>query len=227
MKPVHHKEKEHFKKLFHREHIDQFEDRFKILEVFLKTERHITAQEMHHLLTEDGIHLPYEFLKQTLEMMCRYGFAQKRKFQDGQIRFEHRHLGQHHDHMICTRCGKILEFKNDALEKLQLEIATDSGFHMLQHKMEIYGICAECQAHRAELIPLSNAKPGERLIIAEFAGGKMSEMRLISMGLRRGEQIDVITNSHQGQVVLAIGYNRLSIGQGLARKVLVKPVSRN
>jgi Fur family transcriptional regulator, ferric uptake regulator len=227
MKPVHHREKEHFKKLFHQEHIDQFEDRFKILEVFLQTEKHITAQEMHRLLTENGIRLPYEFLKQTLEMMCRYGFAQKRKFQDGQTRYEHRHLGQHHDHMICTRCGNILEFKNDDLERLQFEIATASGFHMLQHKMEIYGICAGCQALRAGLIPLSNAKPGERLIISEFVGGKMSLLRLISMGLREGEQVDVITNSHQGQVVLAIGYNRLSIGQGLARKVLVRPVSRN
>lgn len=227
MKPVHHKEKEHFKELFHHEHIDQFEDRFKILEVFLKTEKHITAQEMYRMITESGIHLPFDFLKQTLEIMCKYGFAQKRKFQDGQIRYEHRHLGQHHDHMICTRCGKILEFKNDDLEQLQLKIATDNGFHMLQHKMEIYGICSLCQAHRAELIPLSNAKPGERLIVSDFVGGKMSQMRLISMGLRKGEQVDVITNTHQGQVVLAIGYNRLSIGQGLARKVLVKPVSRN
>jgi len=227
MKPVHNKEKEHFKKLFHQEHIDQFEDRFKILEVFLQTEKHITAQEMYHLLTGNGIHLSYEFLKQTLEMMCRYGFAQKRKFQDGQTRYEHRHLGQHHDHMICTRCGTIIEFKNDDLERLQFEIATANGFHMLQHRMEIYGICAGCQALRAELIPLSNAKPGERLIISEFVGGKMSQMRLMSMGLREGEQVDVITNSHQGQVVLAIGYNRLSLGQGLARKILVRPVSRN
>jgi Fur family transcriptional regulator, ferric uptake regulator len=225
MKPVHNKEKEHFKKLFHREHIDRFEDRFKILEVFLQTEKHITAQEMHRLLTENGIHLTYEFLKQTLDMMCRYGFAQKRKFQDGQIRYEHRHLGQHHDHMICTRCGNILEFVDDDLEQLQLKIAAARGFHILQHKMEIYGICAECQAHRAELIPLSNAKPGERLVIKEFGGGKMSQMRLISMGLRQGEKVDVITSAHQGQVVIAIGYNRLSIGQGLARKVLVKPVS--
>ena len=167
MKPVHHREKEHFQKLFQQEHIDQFEDRFKVLEVFLQTEKHITAQEMHQQLTEGGIHFPYEFVRQSLELMCRFGFAQKRRFEDGLTRYEHRHLGQHHDHMICTRCGNITEFKNDDLERLQLDIALANGFHMLQHKMEIYGICSGCLARRAELIPLCNAKPGERLIVSD------------------------------------------------------------
>ena len=226
MKPVHRKEKEHFKRLFLQSHIDRFEDRFKILEVFLQTEKHITIQEMHQLLTENDVHLPNEFVHQTLKMMCRFGFAQKRTFEDGQIRYEHRHLGQHHDHMICTRCGNITEFRNDDLERLQQDIAAANGFHMLQHKMEIYGICADCLAHRAELIPLCNAKPGERLVIKDFAGGKRSQMRLMTMGLRKEEQVDVITNNNQGQLVIAMGHNRLSIGQGLARKVLARPVGQ-
>ncbi len=223
MKPVHLKEKEHFQKLFQQTHIDKFEDRFAILEVFLQTEKHVTAPELQQNLTENGVHFSNEFVRQTLNLMCRFGFAQKRKFHDGQTRYEHRHLGQHHDHMICTRCGNITEFKNNDLERLQQDIAAASGFHMLQHKMEIYGICSDCLAHRSDLIPLSNARPGERVVIKDYVGGKMSQMRLISMGLRKEEPVDVITNNHQGQLVIAMGYNRLSIGQGLARKVLVRP----
>jgi Fur family ferric uptake transcriptional regulator len=92
--------------------------------------------------------------------------------------------------------------------------------------MEIYGICSGCLAHRSELIPLSNAKPGERLVIKDFAGGKKSQMRLISMGLRKEASVEVITNNHQGQIVIALGYNRLSLGKGLAGKVLVRPMGQ-
>ncbi len=221
MKPVHRKDKELFKKLFHQEHIDQFEDRFRILEEFLKTEKHLTVQQLHALLSENGVDVSLDFLKQTLHLMCRFGFAQKRTFQDGPPRYEHRHLGQHHDHMICTKCGAIIEFADAPLEKRQLEIADAHGFHLLQHRMELYGICAGCQASRADLHPLSQARQGERLVVREFVGGKGSRMRLVSMGLRPGEPVEVITNCHQGQMTIALGYNRLSLGQGLAGKVLV------
>jgi Fur family transcriptional regulator, ferric uptake regulator len=223
MKHIHHIEKEHFKKLFKQEHIDKFEERYRILEIFLQTEKHLTIQEVNGLLTGQGFDYPTDFVKNTLQMMCRFGFAHKRKFNDGQVRYEHRHLGQHHDHMICTKCGAIIEFNNEELEELQFKIAGKHGFHMLQHKMEIYGICLECLAHRAQMISLAKAKPGERLIVSDFVGGKGSHMRLTSMGLRIGDHIEVITNNNQGQLVIALDYNRYSIGHGMAQKILVQP----
>lgn len=226
MKHIHYQEKEHFKRLFKQEHIDKFEERYQILDAFLQTEKHLTVQEFNSLLAEQGYDYSNDFVKNTLQMMCRFGFAQKRKFNDGQVRFEHRHLGQHHDHMICTKCSAIIEFNNDKLEALQLEIAGNHGFHMLQHKMEIYGICSECLAHRAQMISLVNAKPGECLVISDFVGGKVSRMRLTSMGLRIGDRIEVITNNSQGQLVIALDYNRYSIGHGMARKILVKPYKK-
>jgi Fur family ferric uptake transcriptional regulator len=104
-----------------------------------------------------------------------------------------------------------------------LQIAAAHGFHMLQHRMEIYGICSECLKERAQLIPLVMAKQGERLVIKEFTGGKAAQMHLFSMGLKIGDKIEVVTNMNGGQVVIAIDYNRLAIGQGLAQKVLVQP----
>ncbi len=223
MKHTHHKEKEQFKKLFKQEYIDKFEERFKLLEIFLQTERHVTVEEFNEFLIEHGIEYPIDLVKNTLQMMCRFGFAQRRGFEDGKVRYEHRHLGQHHDHMICTKCGTIIEFNNENLEELQLEITKSHGFHMLQHKMEIYGICAECLAFRARMIPLHSAKAGERLVVADFLGGKVSRMRLATMGLRIGDHIEVITNNNQGQMVIAMDYNRFSIGQGIAHKILVQP----
>ncbi|MBW2368197.1 MAG: transcriptional repressor [Deltaproteobacteria bacterium] len=223
MRQIHHRDKKLFQELFHREHIDQFEDRFKILEAFLQTEKHLTIEELHRVLLQTGNRLSVDFVRDTLLLMCRFGFAQKRKFEDGHTRYEHRHLGQHHDHMICTRCGQIIEFQNENMELLQNEIAGTYGFHMLQHTMEIYGICSGCLSHRRKMMPLVNAKPGERLIISEFSGGKISRMRMMTMGLRVGDKAEVITNNRQGQLVVAIDYKRFSLGRGMAMKILVEP----
>jgi Fur family ferric uptake transcriptional regulator len=123
MKQIHLKEKEQFKKLFKQEYIDSFEDRFAILEVFLQTEKHVTVDELVRLLEQNGHRLDPQFVRETLKLMCRFGFAHKSRFDNGQARYEHRHLGQHHDHMICTRCRQIIEFEEDQLEKLQIQIA--------------------------------------------------------------------------------------------------------
>ena len=154
--------------------------------------------------------------------MCRFGFAKKNRF-DNQVRYEHRHLGQHHDHMICTKCRKIIEFKEETLEDLQVQIATAYGFHMLQHKMEIYGICSECLKERIQLMPLGMARQGERMIIKDFAGGSSARMRLLTMGLKLGDEIEVVTNHNRGQMVIALDCNRYVIGRGLAQKILVEP----
>lgn len=224
MKQIHIQEKEQFKKLFKQEQIDDFEDRFKVLEVFLQTEQHVTIDEMVALLNRNGWHLDAEFVRETMKLLCRFGFAHKSRFDNGDLRYEHRHLGQHHDHMICTKCKRIIEFRDERLEELQINIAAARGFHMLQHKMEIYGICDACLKDHVKPTPLVMAKPGERLVLADFNGGVGARMRLLSMGLRLGDEIEVISNSNRGQMAIAADYKRYVLGRGLAQKILVEPV---
>lgn len=220
MKQIHNQEKQQFKKLFKQEHIDNFEDRFRIMEVFLKTEGHVTEKELLQLLKESGYNYDPVFVRDTLKLMLRFGFAQANRFDNGDLRYEHRHLGQRHDHIICTKCRKIIEFKDNRLEKLQLQIAAAHGIHLLQHKIELYGICSECLKERTRQIPLVAARPGERLTIKEFTGGSISQMRLITMGLRIGDEVEVITNMNKGQVVISADYHRYALGRGLAQKIL-------
>ena len=222
MKQIHLQEKEQFKKLFKQEYIDNFEDRFAILEVFLQTEKHVTVDELVRHLEQNGHRLDPQLVRETLKLMCRFGFAHKSRFDNGQVRYEHRHLGQHHDHMICTRCRKIIEFEEDQLEKLQIQIAATRGFHMLQHRMEIYGICSDCLKDRIQLMPLTMAKAGEKLVLKEFSGGSGIRMRLLTMGLRPGDEIEIITNNSQGQIAVAIGFKRYVLGRGLAQKIMVE-----
>ena len=224
MKRTHNQEKKQFEKLFKQGHIDNFEDRFKVLDTFLKTENHVTSVELTQMLNDNGHDLDNEFVKDTLKLMCNFGFARKNRFDNGVVRYEHWHLGQHHDHIICIKCKKIVEFEEDALENLQINIASKHGFHMLQHKMELYGICSECLKERVKLMPLSMAKQGERLVIREIMGGSGARMRLLSMGIRPEDEIEVVTNFSKGQVVIAVQSSRYMIGQGLAQKIIVEPV---
>ena len=221
MKTIHRQEKEQLKKLFQQEDIDAFEDRFNILEAFLQTERHITTAELEQILKDKGLDYGRDFVRDTLRLMCRFGFAQKNRFDNGQVRYEHLHLGYHHDHMICTKCRKIIEFQNEELERLQVQIAAADGFLMLQHKMEIYGICFACLKQRVHLMPLLKAKTGERLVIKEFSGGTASRLRLMTMGLRIEDEIEVVANQGKGQLVVAAGGKRYVLGRGLAQKIMV------
>jgi Fur family ferric uptake transcriptional regulator len=226
MKQIHVQEKQQFKKLFKQEHIDNFEDRFKVLEVFLQTEKHVSVNELIERLASNGWRLDPEFVKETLALMCRFGFAHRSRFDNGVVLYEHRHLGQHHDHMICTKCRKIPEFEEEQIEQLQIKIAAAHGFHMLQHKLEIYGICNDCLRERIQLMPLALAKPGERLVIKEISGGAGAKMRLLTMGLRINDKIEVITNNSQGQLAIAADLKRYVLGHGLAEKIMVEQDKR-
>ncbi|MDY7039020.1 MAG: FeoA domain-containing protein [Thermodesulfobacteriota bacterium] len=142
-------------------------------------------------------------------------------------RYEHRHLGKHHDHFICTKCSKIIEFSNEEMERLQIKIAANQGFHMLQHKMEIYGLCSECLAERRPIMPLAMAKAGEKVIIKEMASGNHAQSRLASMGLRPGDLLEIINNNGQGRLIVGHKYTRLAMGRGIAQKIMVSLSSQD
>jgi len=226
MESMHDQEKKQFKRLFEDEGTDRIEERLAVLEVFLRIERHISFQEFMSALHDSGYSFEPHFVKKTLNLLCRHGFALKKAFEGQPPLYEHRHLGLHHDHLICTKCGKIIEFENPQMENLQVDIAALHGFHVLQHKMEIYGLCSDCLKERVHLIPLSYAQEGERGIVEEFMGGSGAQLRLATIGLKKGDEVEVITNSGEGQLVVAVNATRLALGRGIARKIMVKPNGR-
>ena len=214
-------EKTNFRVLIENDSVGRVEDRLNIIGVFLDTEEHVTLEDMMQLLNDAGFDYEPEFVRQCLNRFVEHGFAQKKTFEGQAPRYEHRHLGKHHDHFICTKCDKIIEFDNDEMERLQLKIASNLGFHMLQHKMEIYGVCAECMVKRSPLMSLSMAKSGENVVIKDMTGGKNVRTRLASMGLRLGDTLEVINNNGLGRLIIGHGPTRLALGRGVAEKIMV------
>jgi len=214
-------EKSNFRALIESDGIGETEDRLNIIDAFLSTEAHVTLEDLMQILKDRGHDYEPVFVRQCMNRWVDHGFAQKEHFEGQPPRYEHRHLGKHHDHLICTKCGKIEEFSNVDLERLQLKIAAENGFHMLQHKMEIYGICKGCLSRRSPFIPLAMAKPGERVVIREILGGREAVGRLSSMGFRCGDFLEIINNTGQGRLIVGHGFSRLALGRGIAQKVMV------
>ncbi|MCP4681763.1 MAG: Fur family transcriptional regulator [Desulfobacterales bacterium] len=220
-------EKANFRTLIEADSKGNVKDRLNIVDVFLNTEEHVTLEQICEMLKEKGYDYTPDFVRQCLNRGVELGFAQKKQFHGQPIRYEHRHLGRHHDHIICTKCGKIVEFADMDMETRQVKIASEHGFHMLQHRMEIYGLCASCFDQRRQLIPLAIARRGERLTIREMVGVRSARARLASLGLRPGDEIEIINNTGRGRVILGHGQTRLAIGRGIAQKIMASSSAEN
>ncbi|QPJ65855.1 MAG: transcriptional repressor [Candidatus Nitrohelix vancouverensis] len=116
-----------------------------VLNAFLECEKHVSAEELYKLVTEKEPKIGLATVYRTLALLTQSQLAQELDFGDGQKRYEHRFMHSHHDHMICTECGKILEFNHPLIEKFQEEVATRNGFTITSHKLHMFGICSECR----------------------------------------------------------------------------------
>lgn len=120
-----------------------------IAQVFFNSDRHISVEELYSEVRQINPRVGYATVYRTLKLLKECGLAAERHFADGQARFEKVEEEHHHDHIICERCGRIVEFVHNEIEALQEEVAHRFGFVATNHKMEIYGICQECREGRS------------------------------------------------------------------------------
>jgi Fur family ferric uptake transcriptional regulator len=116
-----------------------------ILAVFVEAGRHISAEELYVRVKKTYPGIGYATVYRTLKLLAGAGLAEERRFDDGFTRFEYRSTEGHHDHFICTHCGIIIEFENERIEALQQDVARQKDFTVHSHKLELYGLCAECR----------------------------------------------------------------------------------
>jgi Fur family ferric uptake transcriptional regulator len=218
----HRTERQQFKEALESFKTSRIAERLSVLDVFLSTEKHVTLAELAEMV---GVRHPdlvdRSFLKETMDMFCQFGFAQRRTFESREVTYEHHHLGAHHDHFICTRCGVIQEFVDPQLELLQMAVAKQFQFHALQHKMEIYGLCNRCMMQRSPTLPLVMAAQGEKVKVVSLSGGREAQKRLNDMGLIPGVCLQVINNNPSGPIIVALQEARLALGAGIAQYVQV------
>ena len=117
-----------------------------IARVFFGAEGHLSIEELYRAVKRVNPRVGYATVYRTLKLLKECGLAAERHFDDGQARYEPTEdTAQHHDHIICERCGKIVEFSSQELERLQERIGRFLGFVVGRHRMELYGICSDCR----------------------------------------------------------------------------------
>jgi Fur family ferric uptake transcriptional regulator len=115
-----------------------------ILETFLGSKSHYSTEDLYLKLRKEHPKIGYVTVYRTLKLFAECGIAIELNFGDGLTRFEPLNADQHHDHLVCTNCGLIIEFEESRIEKLQEQIAVQHNFKIERHRHELYGLCSNC-----------------------------------------------------------------------------------
>lgn len=115
--------------------------RMKILEILEQsTQPHLSAEDIYRILLDSDEEIGLATIYRVLTQFEGAGLVMRHHFEGGQAVFE-LDRGKHHDHLICIKCGKIIEFVNSSIEEQQKKIAEDNGFTISDHSLIIYGDC--------------------------------------------------------------------------------------
>lgn len=126
------------------------EQREQILDIFLKTEKHPTINDLYDLVRKKHPQIGLATVYRTMRVICDAGLARETDFGGSIRRFEHKYKHQHHDHLVCTKCGRIIEVMSPEIEKLQETLVRKHKFKAVRHRMEIFGLCQNCKSKETQ-----------------------------------------------------------------------------
>ncbi len=160
----------HIEKEILREHIQKkglrkTSQRDVILEVFLRTEQHLSTEDLHWLVHKVDSTVGQTTVYRTLKLLTEAGLAREVRLGDGRTYYEHHYNHEHHDHMVCTECGDVIEFYSPELEAMQDAMAEKFNFKPTHHSLRILGICAKCasKSNKPE-VSASGAQPRVKVV---------------------------------------------------------------
>jgi Fur family ferric uptake transcriptional regulator len=118
-----------------------------ITDAFFSGPSHVTIEDVLAESRKIDKRIGYATVYRTLKLFTDCGVAEELHFGDGVSRYElsDGSTEQHHDHLICMSCNKIVEFHDDEIEQLQDAVAERFNFEVVSHKHEVYGLCGDCR----------------------------------------------------------------------------------
>ena len=120
--------------------------RLKILEILEDAKkRHMSAEDVYKALIAGGDDIGLATVYRVLTQFEAAGLVVRHNFEGGHSVFE-LSQGEHHDHLVCVKCGGVEEFYDEMIEERQEAVAQEKGFEMTDHALNIYGICKSCQS---------------------------------------------------------------------------------
>jgi len=142
---INHKTISQFKDSLRADRLKFTPQRLSVLEEIISNESHRECEKIYLALTKRGSNVSRATVYRTMDILVKNGFARKIEFGDGRARYESKINSQHHDHLVCTSCGRIVEFLNQDIEDIQEQIAKDYHFKLQRHIHQLFGICKKCR----------------------------------------------------------------------------------
>jgi Fur family ferric uptake transcriptional regulator len=120
--------------------------RLKILQILEKqvNERHLTAEKVYKILLSEDEEIGLATVYRVLTQFEAAGLVTRHQFEGGNSIFELDN-GDHHDHILCMKCGKVDEFTDELIEARQKEVAQELGYELTDHGLYLYGFCPKCK----------------------------------------------------------------------------------
>lgn len=126
-------------------HLPVTQQREAVARVLFESGRHLSADDISERLRQRGERIGKATVYRTLNLLVQVGLASEHDFDEGFKRYEAHAGPARHDHLICTSCGKVIEFQREELEALQEAVARSHDFHVLTRQLKVYGLCAQCE----------------------------------------------------------------------------------
>ncbi len=132
--------------------------RLAIADVLMESGRHLSAEEVARELNARRLRVGTATVYRTLELLVRSGLVVERDFGEGFRRYEAARDAPHHEHLICSRCGRVREFRDERLERMTTLLAEAHGYVRQRHRLVIHGICDACSRSARAAYPPPRAR---------------------------------------------------------------------
>jgi Fur family ferric uptake transcriptional regulator len=119
--------------------------REQILGTFMKAESHLAIDDIYNAVRKKNPRIGLATVYRTMKIICDCGLAREVDFGDSLRRFEHKYQRRHHHHLVCIKCGRIIEVRSNRIEGLQKKLAKQHDFTSTRDTMKIFGVCSKCQ----------------------------------------------------------------------------------
>lgn len=123
-----------------------------VAEVVFTSDEHLSVDEIEQRLRERGERIGKATVYRTLDLLVRSRLVEEHDFGEGFKRYEHRLSSQPvHEHLICLECGAVTEVRSEEIQAMEARVQREFGFLPARHRVEIYGLCADCRASGASV----------------------------------------------------------------------------
>ena len=125
-------------------------ERTALFDEIFSTHRHFDAEDLVIRMRDRGTKVSRATIYRTLELLHECGLVGRVRLNEEKYRYERLRKGEHHDHLVCSNCGKVIEFIDPAIEKRQEAVCKEYDFAATSHSHQIRGICSACRKSAAK-----------------------------------------------------------------------------